>query len=332
MPVIRYISHLKSTILRLGTLVMFLLPLLVACGDNTPTQVNSAAPTQTGGVSVTTASSQVTTTSAGGAIASGGVATTAAGGVSTAAPAGGKAGGTLTMGAIADFTQGDPHTLNSSDILIYGPPMLQTLTAFNTKLELVPYLAEKWSASTDGLSYTFNIRQGVKFHNGKDMTAQEVVWNFKRILDPNTKALLSSQLASVTDVKAPDNFTVVFTLKNKDAALPYSLALPGRGGILAPDSVGADGKYIKTIGTGPFMLESFKQGDRTTYKKFPDYWEKGYPLVDTLIIKPLSDETTRFNALQSGDVDIIAGVPIEQFGKPANPNFSLVKAETTGGV
>lgn len=318
----KHLLGLKSFFLRVGVLALLVLPLLTACGDNTATPVASTATS----AASTTASA---TTQAGATTAQSGVATSAS--VTTAATKAGTPGGTLTIGVGVDITNPDPHANPNPDTLTWVPPVLQTLTAFTNDLQLVPNLAEKWSLSEDGLSYTFNLRKGVKWSNGKDFTAQDVIWNFTRIRNPATKAILASQLAGVTDIKAPDDNTVVFTLKAKDASLPYNLALPGRSSMMSPDSVGADGKITKLIGTGPFTVESYKQGDQGVFKKNPNYWEAGYPLVDTLIIKPIIDETTRFNALQSGDIDIDEGVPVEQLTKPANPNFKLVTNENTGG-
>ncbi len=79
------------------------------------------------------------------------------------------------------------------------------------------------------------------------------------------------------------------------------------------------------------MFESFKPIDRLVLKKFSDYWEKGLPLVDSVVFKFVSDETSRLNALQSGDVDIVLGLPIEQLSKPASSDYTLVKGDTSGG-
>jgi peptide/nickel transport system substrate-binding protein len=328
MSINKLVPRLNLSLLRLGVLALLLLPLLVACGDNTATPSTSGATTQAG-TNTTVATSSSSTTQAGATTAPAGVATSAS--ITAAATKAGTPGGTLTIGVGVDITQPDPQVNPNPDTLTWVPPVLQTLTAFTADLQLVPNLAEKWTLSEDGLGYTFNLRKGVKWSNGKEMTAQDILWNFNRIRDPNTKAVLAGPLSVVSDIKATDNYTIVFSLKSKDASLPYSLALPGRASMMSPDSVGADGKVVKPIGTGPFTMESYKQGDQGVFKKNPNYWEAGYPLVDTLIIKPIVDENTRFNALQSGDIDIDEGVPIEQLGKPANPNFKIVTNRSTGG-
>src|SRR5690349_9171245 len=144
MSVVRRNSGLNSSILRLGMLALLLLPLLVACGDNTATP---------GSASATTANA--VTTAAGSTTAPAAVTTSAS--LTTAVTKTGTPGGTLTIGLGADITNSDPHANPNPDTLSWVPPVLQTLTAFSADLQLVPNLAEKWTLSEDGLSYTFNL-------------------------------------------------------------------------------------------------------------------------------------------------------------------------------
>lgn len=186
--------------------------------------------------------------------------------------------------------------------------------------KLCPQLAESWTVSPDGLTYTFKIRQGVKFHDGSTMTVDDVVFSLLRIRDMKPPSYVAWMLANVADVKAPDASTVVVTMSKPDALVQYAFAATAAH-VVNKKFVEANGaKYGKpdvgSVGTGPFKFKEWKTGDHQTLTRFDDYWNKanGGPYLDEIVIKILAEPTTRIAGLQTGDIDyIINNIPSDQY-------------------
>ena len=186
--------------------------------------------------------------------------------------------------------------------------------------KLCPNLAESWTVSPDGLTYTLKIRQGVKFHDGSTMTVDDVVFSLDRIRDPQLGSYVGWMLAKVKDVTAPDAGTVVITLSEPDALFEYALAATAAH-VVSKKFVEASGdKYGKpevgSIGTGPFKFVEWKSGDHQTLARFDDYWDKanGGPYLDQITIKIIPEPTTRVAGLQTGEIDfIINNIPSDQY-------------------
>jgi peptide/nickel transport system substrate-binding protein len=163
-----------------------------------------------------------------------------------------------------------------------------------------PMLAESWEASDDVKQWTFKIRSGVTFHDGKELTPDDVVATFKRHSDPAAKSGASGVMANIAEVKA-DGGNVVFALKTADADLPillsdYHLIIQPNGGLDAPDA---------GIGTGPYKVEVDEPGVRHVGTKYENYWTDERGFVDTVEVLVMNDNTARISALQSGQVHII---------------------------
>jgi peptide/nickel transport system substrate-binding protein len=186
--------------------------------------------------------------------------------------------------------------------------------------KLCPNLAESWTVSPDGLTYTLKIRQGVKFHDGSTMTVDDVVFSLDRIRDPELGSYVGWMLAKVKDVAAPDASTVVITLSEPDALFEYGLAATAAH-VVSKKFVEASGdKYGKpevgSLGTGPFKFVEWKSGDHQTLARFDDYWNKanGGPYLDQITIKIIPEPTTRVAGLQTGEIDfIINNIPSDQY-------------------
>jgi peptide/nickel transport system substrate-binding protein len=186
--------------------------------------------------------------------------------------------------------------------------------------KLCPSLAESWTVSPDGMTYTLKIRQGVKFHDGTTMTVDDVVFSLNRIRDPNLASYVGWMLGHVTDVTAPDSSTVVLTLDAPDALLEYALAATSAH-VVNKAFVEANGdKYgtpdVGSIGTGPFKFVEWKSGDHQKLARFDDYWDKaaGGPYLDEITIKIIAEPTTRVAGLQTGEIDwIINNIPSDQY-------------------
>jgi peptide/nickel transport system substrate-binding protein len=185
--------------------------------------------------------------------------------------------------------------------------------------KLCPQLAESWTVSEDGKTYTLKIRQGVKFHDGSTMTVDDVVYSLNRIRDPKLASYVGWMLANVADVKAPDASTVVITMSQPDALLEYALAATSAH-VVNKKFVEKNGdKYgtpeVGSIGTGPYKFVEWQSGDHQKISKFADYWDKSAgPYLDDITIKIIPEPSTRVAGLQTGEIDyIINNIPSDQY-------------------
>jgi len=226
-----------------------------------------------------------------------------------------KRGGTLKIGYELDWDSLDPSqylawaTTAAYDLVYEG------LTTWDLEtLEPQPLLAKSWAISDDGLTYTFHLQEGVKWHNGDDFTAEDVKYSIERIQDPETGSIQSTQLAVIESVEVVDDLTVVLHL-----SAPYSpllALLPYSPYIVNKDFIESEGGFTPRtmMGTGPFMLEEWVPDTVTRFVRNPNYWRKdedGQPLpyLDAIEFYPLVDETARVSDLLSGVVDFIVRVP-----------------------
>ena len=242
------------------------------------------------------------------------------------APAGPKPGGTLTFAMKEDVTSMDPlKAIQYGDIRL-NMLVAQQLVGADRLGKFQPVLAEKWDTSTDGKIWTFHLRQGVKFHNGQEMTADDVKWIFDRILDEKAGAAMRSTYAGIKLMaEVVDKYTVKLTIESGMGPFLSYLSLLNRTAIIHKDSYDADGKVAKIIGTGPFMMAESKPGDSYTLKKFPDYWKTGEPLLDGVVLKVITDPMARLNAIRTGDVDMTEELPMAEVKKlveKQDPDFT----------
>ena len=226
-----------------------------------------------------------------------------------------KMGGTLTFAMREDVTSMDPlKAIQYGDIRL-NILVAQQLFAPDRAGKFVGVLAESWKTD-DGKVWAFNLRKGVKFHNGQEFTADDVKFIFDRILDEKAGAALRSTLNGIgLKTEVVDKSTIKFTITSGSGPFLSYLALLNRAAIIHKSSYNADGSVSKIIGTGPFMLDTAKPGDAYTLKKFPDYWKKGEPYLDGVVLKVITDPNVRLNALRTGDVDMTEELPIADVKK-----------------
>jgi peptide/nickel transport system substrate-binding protein len=186
--------------------------------------------------------------------------------------------------------------------------------------KLCPHLATDWSVSDDGLTYTLTIRDGVNFHDGTEMTVDDVVYSMNRIRDPELASYVQWMLGNVADIEATDEHTVVITMSQPDALLEYALASTAAHVVNQEvvEAAGADygTPSVGSIGTGPFTFKEWVSGDHQTLVRNDDYWDKasGGPYLDEVVIKILPEPTTRVAGLETGEIDyILKDVVSDQF-------------------
>jgi peptide/nickel transport system substrate-binding protein len=227
----------------------------------------------------------------------------AAGAIGAAKP---KRGGTLQW-AIGDSSTKDtvdPHrTLNNTDSIL-GMAVFETLLYADQKFRLVPGLAKAWESNARSTIWTFKLQSGVRFHDGTPMTAKDVAWSLKRVLDKATGSPVYARLSASLDptgIKVIDNTTIILTLKRPDALLPLALTQRHVAVIKNGQNAFAEGN---AIGTGPFKLKSFRAGESWEAVRNPNYWRKGLPYLDGMRqIKP-TDQTAKVQSVISGSAHI----------------------------
>jgi len=235
--------------------------------------------------------------------------TTATGSGSGATPSSGKKGGTLRVAGVTPTGAVNPLTLfDAGGLLMLNQTGEFLIFDSNLKLALQPMLALSWKPNADGSVWTFTLRPNVTFHNGKQMTADDVVYTFKQLSDPK---VASNALSAFTGVLTPDGVkkvnatSVEFHLESPNGNFPYLVSSDNYNAIIVPN--GTDfGKWQKTfVGTGAFKLGSYTQGSGATFVPNPSYWGTK-PLLSGTQFKFYDAQQPMILALQGGDVDVIA--------------------------
>ncbi|MEY8830424.1 ABC transporter substrate-binding protein [Sedimentitalea sp. XS_ASV28] len=240
-----------------------------------------------------------------------------------------QAQGDLTVALQLEPPHLDPTSAAAGaiDSVVYSN-IFEGLTRFMSDGSIAPGLAESWEISEDGLSYTFRLREGVTFHDGTTMDAEDVKFSLDRARAEDSVNAQKALFEAISEVEVVDPLTVKLTLREANGLLLFNLAW-GDAVIVAPESI-AD---IKTnpVGTGAFKFVDWVQGDRIEIARNPDYW--GTPAVlDTATFKFISDPTAAFAAVMAEDVDVFAAFPapenLPQFD--ADPRFQVLVGSTEG--
>jgi len=217
-----------------------------------------------------------------------------------------RPGGVLKMAWASSPRTLDPALAIQGDEYMIMLNIYDNLTRIDEKLQPQPQLAARWSADEQGRVWTFTLRPGVKFHHGKTLTAQDVVFSIERILDPKTGSPGRTVLGPIEKVEAVDAQTVRFRLTAPYADLPLNLGATF-GRILPSDR--PDTIATEPSGTGPFRLAEFRPGDRTRMVRFADYWDRGRPYLDELWQVNVPQPATQVASLTGGDVQMMFEVP-----------------------
>ncbi len=220
----------------------------------------------------------------------------------------------LKVGNSTEPASLDPQYSTTGATQQASQQIFETIVGRDKNLRMVPSLAISWK-EVDPLTWELKLRQGVKFHDGKDFGAADIVYSIKRIPRvPDSPSSYKRNVASIKDVVAVDNYTVHLLLKAPSPQLPLDLSfvyvLPSTTPVDASIDDFNKGKYV--IGTGPFKFVEWVRGDRLVLDKNPNYWGKKSS-YDRVIFRPITNDPSRVAALLAGDVDIIDQVsPVDQ--------------------
>ena len=217
----------------------------------------------------------------------------------TAAP---TAGGTLRIGMTAESGALDPHAFSANFLVLDG--IYEALVGYGPDGELKPELAESWTVAPDGDSVEFDLRDGVRFHDGTPFDAAAVKWNLDRWVGQEDFSFFrASEVISEVVVTDPDTVTLELSEPYEPLLQELSIARPVR--FLSPDSVGADEAFTEPVGTGPWRYVS-NGPTEAVLERNDDYWGEK-PLLDRLEFKVIPDSQSRHAALQAGELDLIGG-------------------------
>ena len=230
----------------------------------------------------------------------------------------------------------DPPTLdpfrpadNNSNVYLYL--VFDGLVEFQPgSTEVRPAVAESWTISPDGLTYTFKLREGVRFHNGREVRSDDVVYSIRRALSPKSgsakgdyfealrgkDAFWSGRSEELTGVAAPDSRTVVMTLEHPYG--PFLTVLASEAGSIVPREVYDDpakGYLRHPVGCGPYRFEAWTQGVSITLSRFPDHWKARPPGgVGRIVVRFLKSSTTAMEEYRAGNLDFTQELPPGQRG------------------
>jgi peptide/nickel transport system substrate-binding protein len=213
-----------------------------------------------------------------------------------------KYGGKLVVGQDIDAVGLDPYKTTAFASLNYFEQFYNSLLQFDEKGRLKPDLAVSWENPKPNI-YIFHLRKDVKFHDGREFTAEDVKATFDRLLDPKTSSIRRVSFKLVDKVEAVDKHTVRFSLKEPYAPFLNYMGSPAHSAILSKKVIAESDPNKVVVGTGPFQMVEFRPNDTMLLKKNPHYWEKGIPYLDELEIRLIKDASSRVAALRAKSVD-----------------------------
>ncbi|WP_370301391.1 ABC transporter substrate-binding protein [Pseudooceanicola sp.] len=213
------------------------------------------------------------------------------------------------------------------DSVLYSN-VFEGLTRFMGDGSVVPGLAKSWDISEDGLVYTFHLQDGVTFHDGTTMDAEDVKFSLDRARAEDSQNAQKALFASIDTVEVVDPLTVAITLKEPNGLFLFNMAW-GDAVIVAPESI--DDIKTNPVGTGAFKFVNWTQGDSLQLERNPDYWGEA-PVLEQATFRFIADPTAAFAAVMAEDVDVFAGFPapenLPQF--EADPRFQVLVGSTEG--
>jgi ABC-type transport system substrate-binding protein len=233
-----------------------------------------------------------------------------------------KKGGTLRIAFGITTSNYDLQQGASSTVLTHLYSNLVRLNLVDGLKTIVPDIAEKFQVAPDGLAYTFTLRSGVQFHDGTPLTADDVVATFSRMIFPpqGVVSLVKDRYATVSKIEAVDPLTVKFTM-SEPSAIFLLLLTDNTQGIYSKKTLEANNNDLRKVqvapGTGPFMFKEYKEGEKWTFVRNPNYWNKDLPYLDALELIHVAAWSDRGTAVLTSQVDMSWNVSKETWDEGA---------------
>jgi len=214
----------------------------------------------------------------------------------------------LTGGATSDVL--DPaQTLDSYMINVSSGQLRNNLTEIAPDGSLAPELAESWEASADAASWTFKLRKGVTFHNGKSLEAADVVASFNHHRGEDSKSAAKGIVNPIEDIKADGKDAVVFSLSGGNADFPFLVS--DYHLTICPANADGSMDWQSGVGTGGYMLENFDPGVNTVVKRNPNYWKEGRAFFESIENLFIADTAARTNAVKTGEIHAMSNLDLK---------------------
>ena len=225
-----------------------------------------------------------------------------------------KKGGTGIFGITSPASDVDPVTMFNTGAIMTTQLACDYLVFPDPTYKLQPRLATKWVSGATPDTWTFTIRQGVKWQDGSPLTTDDIIASFDRMLDPKIGSAALSAFSGVLSkgsVESTDPSTIVFHLDRPYADFPYLVSSFNYNSVILPKNYQI-GDFTKGgIGTGPFILKTFSKDQGASYVKNPHYWGSGMPYLDAVNVKYYADTPPIVLALQSGTINVFPQVPYQ---------------------
>jgi len=235
----------------------------------------------------------------------------------------------LTMGMVLEPPHLDPTAGAAAaiDEIVYAN-VFEGLTRINQNAEVLPALAESWNISSDGLTYTFNLRSGVSFHDGSAFDSSDVVFSLNRARSENSTNAQKALFAAIAGVNAQGSNTVVVTLNTPTGNFLFNM---GWGDAVIVDSASANSNKSKPVGTGPFIFKRWVKGDRIELGQNKNYWGET-PALKSATFKIIPDPAAAVAALMAGDADAFANFPAPEMAAQfqSDSRFTVKVGSTEG--
>lgn len=235
----------------------------------------------------------------------------------------------ITLGMVLEPPNLDPTggAAAATDEVVYAN-VFEGLTRFGPNGTVEPALAERWDVQDDGRTYVFHLHDGVNFHDGAAFDASDVVFTLDRARAPDSTNAQKVLFQGIETVEAVDPLTVRVTLSAPDGNFPFKMAW---GDAVMLDPASAEGLATKPVGTGPFRLDQWVQGDRIVLSAFDGYWGEK-PALRTATFRFIPDPSAAFAAMMAGDVDAFPNFPAPETlpQLQADPRFKVMVGTTEG--
>jgi len=233
----------------------------------------------------------------------------------------------LAMGHGSTTDTYDPAVIENGFQWVMAYAISNTLVELSADGKLVPALAESWDASDDATQWTFKLRKGVEFHDGRSLTAQDVVASINYHRGEESKSTVKPLVDSIETIKVDDGNTLVVTLSGGNADFPYNLNEAPLAIFPSDGEGGLD--WQPGIASGGYKLKSFEPGVRAFFERNPNYWKEGHAHADEVELLTIADPTARSNALVTGEVHAIDQVDLKTADLLARKDGITVE-ESTG--
>jgi len=237
-----------------------------------------------------------------------------------------RVGGTVTVGVSQTFIDMDPRVMNSVYDGYIMDAVFDDLVGLDQEtLAPIPYIAKSWEVAEDGSSTTFYLNEGIKFHNGEDLTAEDVAYTFNWIVDPANGSPNATEYEWMQEAVVIDDYTV--KIINKPEWTPYCPGIVSESASIVPmdtcEEMGPEAFNLNPVGSGPYKFVEWVTSDHITLERNEDYWLV-YPNLDKIVFRPIPNLATMMLELEAGGVDGVDMMPAQDVPRfQADPNVEV---------